>query len=157
DSYAEALAARNQSASQLAEATEQRRAEDDAGTAAVDDADLQVRHADKSLPLQIEAQDAELRRSTADLEQRRADLARADKLKAGNAILQSQYDAIASAAKQAEEMVTRNKALLAQLNEDHAIQVASSHAAQKSAAAARTRGQLSARVQSLTAALKLAD
>ncbi len=157
DTYPEALASRDQAASMLAEATHQRRAEEDAGGAAVDDANLQVRRADRSLPLQIEAQEAELRRSTTELEWRKADLARAEKLHAANAILQSQYDAALSAEKQDEEMVVRNKALLAQLNEDRAIQQDASHAALRNAEAGRVRGELSARVDSLTAALRLAE
>ena len=157
DSYPEALAAREQAASMLSEATRQRRAEEDAGGAAVDDANLQVRHADRSLPLQIQAQEAELRRSSLELDRLRGDLARAEKLQAGNAILQSQYDAAVSAVKQGEELVSRNKAILAQLNEDHTIQVSASRAALKSAEAGRVRAELSARVQSLTAALALAE
>jgi HlyD family secretion protein len=157
DTYPEALASRDQAASMLAEATRQREAEKEAGGAAVDDANLQVRRADRSLPLQIQAQEAELRRSTTELEWRKADLARAEKLRAGNAILQSQYDAVVSAEKQAEELVTRNKAVLAQLNEDHAIQQDASHAALRNAEAGRVRGELSARVDSLTAALRIAE
>jgi HlyD family secretion protein len=157
DTYDEALAARDQAASQLAEATAQRRAEQDAGSAAVDDANLQIRHANQSLPLQIAAQEAELRRSTVDLDKLKGDLARAEKLHAGDAIVQSQYDAIVSAEKQAEALVARNQALLAQLQEDHRIQVEASQAALKSAEAGRTRGELSARVQSLTAALRMAE
>lgn len=157
DSYPEALASRDQAASMLAEATRQRRAEIEAGDAAVDQATQEVRRADRSLPLQIQAQEAELRRSTSELEWRKADLARAQKLKAANAILQSQYDAAVSAATQAEEVVARNKATLAQLNEDHAIQQDASHAALRTAEAGRVRGELSARVDSLTSALHLAD
>jgi HlyD family secretion protein len=157
DTYPEALAAREQAASTLAEATSQRRAEEEAGGAAVDDANLQVRHADRSLPLQIQAQEAELRRATSELEWRRADLTRAEKLHAANAIVQSQYDAAVSAAKQAEEMVAPDKALLAPLNEDHAIQQDVSHAGLKTAEAGLVRGELSARVDTLTAALPLAD
>lgn len=157
DSYPEALAAREQAASVLGEATRQQKAEVDAGAAAVDDANAQVRHADRSLPLQIQAQEAELRRSQSELDRLHGDLARAEKLRAGNAILQSQYDGTVSAAKQAEELVTRNKAVLAQLNEDHTIQVDASRAALRQAEAGSVRGELSARLQSASAALKVAD
>jgi len=61
------------------------------------------------------------------------------------------------AVRQAEEQLARNKATLAQLNEDRAIQLEASRAAQRSAQAGRTRGELSARVESLTRALKLAE
>ena len=139
DTYAEAAAARDHAASELEEAR------------------LRIRRAEQTLPLGIEAQNAERRRAEAELERLRADLQRADQLRAGGAILQNQYDATAAAVREAEESVRRNEALLAQLEEDRDLQLQGSRAAIRSTQAGPVRGELSARVQTLTHALTLAE
>lgn len=157
DSNAEAIAAREHAVSALAEAHELLRAEEAAGQAAVDGAALQIRRADATLPLKIEAQDADVRRSTVELEKLRVDLQRAEKMRAGNAILPAQYEAAALAVRQAEELLNRNRSALAEWKEERDIQGQSSRAGLRSAEAARIRARLSARVETLTDALKLAD
>ena len=157
DTYDEATTARDHAASQLAEAVEQRRAEEESGLAAIDDANLRIRRAGHALRLRIEAQDAEVRRSAAELDKLRADLGRAEKLHAGGAILRSQYDAAVLAVRQAEELLRRNRAILAESEEDQKLQLQAARAALRSAQAGRVRGELSARVQTLREALKLAE
>jgi HlyD family secretion protein len=157
DSYAESVAARDHAASELAEAQQRRQAEDNFGQASVDDANLGIRRADQSLRLKYDAQDAEVRRSSAELDKLRIDLQRAEKLKAANAILPGQYEATALAVRQGEEILARNKATLGELKEERDIQQLSTQAGLRSAQAGRIRAQLSARVQTLAQAVKLAD
>ena len=157
DSYAEATAARDHAAAELAEAQQRRRAEDDSGQASVDDANLAIRRADTALQLKYDAQEAEVRRSSAELDKLRIDLQRADKLKAADAILPAQYEATALAVKQAEEILHRNRATLAESKEEREIALQTSKAGLRAAEAGRVLAQLSARVQTATQALKLAE
>lgn len=157
DTHAEASAARDYAASELEEARERRRAEDSSGQAAVDDATFGIRRAEQSLQLKYEAQEAETRRASAELEKLRGDLQRAEKLRVGNAILPGQYDATALAVRQGEEQLARNRATLAELKEERDIQLGATKAGLRAAEASRVRSQLSARVQTLTQALRLAE
>ena len=157
DSYAEAAAARAQAGSQLAEAEQQRRAERESGQAAVDNASLGIQRSESTMQLRIDAHEAEVRRSEAELAKMRGDLSRAEKLRAADAILPGQYDAAVLAVKTAEEVLARNKATLAELKEDREIRLRESRDGLRSAEAGRIRGELSARVESLTQAVKLAD
>jgi HlyD family secretion protein len=157
DSYAEAVAAREHAASELADAEQRRRAEERSGQASIDEANLSIRRANTALQLKSDAQDAELRRSNAELERVRLELQRAEKLKAADAILPAQYEAAALAAKQAEEVVARNRATLAELKEEREIQLQRAQSGLRAAEASRVRAELSARVQTLTQSLKLAE
>jgi len=95
--------------------------------------------------LKYDAPDAEVRRSSAELDKLRLSLQRADKLKAADAILPAQYDAAVLAVRQAEELLRRNRATLAELKEERDIQLQTSKDNLRAAEAGRVRAQPSQR------------
>jgi HlyD family secretion protein len=157
DSYSECRAARDLAQAQLDEAKERRKAETNYGQAAIAAARLKIREAAEVLPKQIEAQEADLRRSKAELEKSKLDLERARKMLADHAIPQSQYDGVALLDRQAEEQLHRSKATLEHLKTDQEIKLLMGQADLKSAEAGLVRAELMAQVDSLASALTMAD
>jgi HlyD family secretion protein len=157
DSYSECRTARDLAQAQLDEAKERRKAETSYGQAAIAGARLKIRQAAEVLPKQVEAQEAELRRSQAELDKSRLDLERARGMLADRAIPRSQYDSAALMVRQCEEQLERNKATLAHLRIDKEIKLLMGEADLKSAEAGLVRAELSAQVDSLASAVKMAD
>jgi HlyD family secretion protein len=157
DSYGEMAAARDSANAQLREADKRLRAETDYGEASVEAARLRIRQADEVALLAIQAQDAEVRRSQAEMEKAQLDLRRSRQMLDDKAVAQSHYDNAALIARQAEEQFQRNKVTLAQLKLDREIKLRLARAELRSAEAGSLRGQLAAQVGSLTEALKVAE
>ncbi|MCI0459598.1 MAG: efflux RND transporter periplasmic adaptor subunit [Gemmataceae bacterium] len=157
DSYAELLAARDLAQSQLNEAKERLKAETAFGQAAIAAAKLKIRHAEEVMPKQIEAQDAEVRRSMAELDKCRIDQQRSEKMLADRAVPQSQHDSVVLQYRQCQEQWERNKATLDHLRSDREIKVLMGRADLKSAEAGLVRAELSTQVESLASALKMAQ
>jgi HlyD family secretion protein len=157
DSYAELLAARDLTRTQMEEAKERLKAETAFGKAAIAVAKLKIRQAEEVLPKQIEAQDAEVRRSRAELDKCNLDLQRSQKMLTDKAIPQSQNDSVALLARQCEEKWEANKATLEHLKIDRDLKLLTAHAELKSAEAGLVRAELTTLVASLTSALQVAQ
>jgi HlyD family secretion protein len=157
DSHAEMSAARDYARTQWQEARKRWQTETAYGQAAVEAAKCRLKQADEVALLGIQAQQAELRRSLAALDKAQLDSTRADQMLKDKAIPKSQYDSTALAKQEAKEQLEKNKATLAQLQQDRAIKIAIGRADLKSAAAALERAQVAAQMDSLAAALKLAE
>jgi HlyD family secretion protein len=157
DSYPELLAARDFAQSQLNEAKQRLKAETAFGQAAIAAAKLKIRQAEEVLPKQIDAQEAEVRRSKAELDKCQIDLQRSDKMLSDRAVPQSQHDSVALLYRQCQEQWERNKATLDHLKTDREIKLLMGQADLKSAEAGLVRAELSTQVESLASALKLAQ
>jgi HlyD family secretion protein len=157
DSYDELLAARELAQAQLDEAKKRLKAETNFGEANIAVAKLKIRHADEVMPKQIEAQEAEVRRSKAELDKCKIDLARSAKMLADRTIPQSQHDGVALMVRQCQEQLSRNEATLENLKTDKEIKLLMGKADQRSAEAGLVRAELSAQVESLASAVKAAQ
>ncbi len=157
DSHDELQAALNYAKRQKDEAQQRYDAETASGQAAVEEAKLRIRHAEEVMPLAIDAQKAEVSRCVAELNKSRLDLTRSKQLLQDKAITKSQDDGTVLVVQQCEEQLKRNQATLAHLQQDREIKLLQARAELKSAEANARRAQLSAQVDSLTAAVKLAE
>jgi HlyD family secretion protein len=157
DTYAELKAARDLAQVQLDEARKRLTSETAFNQAAIAVARLKIRQAEEVLPLQIQAQEAELRRSRAELEKARIDVRRSAAMLQDKAIPQSEHDSVALLVRQCEEQWERNKSTLEHLSSDREIKLLMSRADLDSAEAGLVRAQLAQLVDSLASALALAD
>ena len=157
NSHAETAAALDHARTQWQEAVRRRQAEDDCGKALIEEARLKLRQAEEVALLGIQAQDAEVRRSLAALDKARLDHKRAGQMLVDKAIPRSQYDGAALAVREGEELLKRNQSSLAQLRQDREVKMALGRAELKSAEAALARARLATQVDSLAAAVKLAE
>jgi HlyD family secretion protein len=157
DTYPEALAVRDHAVTELAEAEERRRAEEQSGQARVDEATVAIERAERALRLKYEAQEAEVRRATAELDTRRLDEQRANRLRSADAILPAQHEAATLAVRQAQEVVNRSQAALSELREELDLQLRTARAGLRAAEGDRTRALVAARVQTLRQALRVAE
>src|SRR5262249_37784911 len=147
DSYDELLAARELAQAQLDEAKKRLKAETNFGEANIAVAKLKIRHADEVMPKQIEAQEAEGRRSKAELDKCKIDLARSAKMLGDRTIPRSQHDGVALMVRQCQEQLSRNEATLENLKTDKEIKLLMGKADQRSAEAGLVRAELSAQVE----------
>jgi HlyD family secretion protein len=157
DTYDEMLAARDSARVQLDEARKRLEAEKAFGVASVDAAGLRKRQTEEVSPLAIQAQEAEVDRSKAELAKAELDLKRSQQMYSDQSVPKSHLDAASLVREQARDQLVRNQATLAQLNLDYQIKLKLADADLKSAEAGSTRAQLAAQVDSLAAALKLAE
>ena len=157
DSQAEMKAARDVARSQWVEAQKRRAAETAVGILLIEEAGLAIKQVEEVALLAIEAQNAETRRSLAELDKARLDINRAKQMLTDEAIPRSQYDGAILTLRQAEEQCDRNKFTLAQLKKDRDLKLLLTRAKMNSAQAALTRAQLGAQVDSLAENLKLAE
>jgi HlyD family secretion protein len=157
DSHDEMAAARDSAKVQLKEARKRLEAETDFGNASVEAARLRIQQTEEVSPLAVEAQEAEVRRSQAEVEKTQLDLRRSEQMLADKAIPKSQHDGAVLVARQAEEHLAAAKATLAQLKRDREIKLLLGRAEKKSAEAGSLRAQLAAQVDSLAAALAVAE
>lgn len=157
DSYSECRAALDLAQAQLDEAKERRKAETSYGQAAIAAARLKVREANEVLPKQIEAREADLRRSKAELDKSKLDLERARRMLADRAVPQSQYDVAALTDRQCEEQLESSRATLEHLKIDQEIKLLMGQADLKSAEAGLARAELATLVGSLASAVKMAE
>lgn len=157
DSHGEMVAARAHARSQLEEARKRLAAEIDFGSASVESALLRKRQIEKVSPLAIEAQEAEVRRSEAELAKSELDFSRTKQMYDDRTVPKNQMDSALLARQQAQEQLTRSKANLAQLKMDHPIKLHLANADLKSAEVGSTRAQLAVQLDCLAEALKLAE
>jgi len=157
DSYNEMAAARESARVQLEEANKRLKAETEFGNARVEAAQLRIRQTEEVAPLAIQSQEAEVRRAQAELDKAQLDLNRSQKMLNDNIVARSLYDSTSLIVRRAEEALTAARATLAQLKLDREIKLRLGRADQKSAEASSRQAQLATQVDSLAAALKLAD
>jgi HlyD family secretion protein len=157
DTHGELEAARNSARAQLDEARKRLEAEKAFGQANVEAARLHVRQTEEVQPLTIKAQEAEVCRSQAELEKATLDRQRSAQMLKDRAIPKSQDDAAALIERQAQEQLNRNLATLAQLRRDQEIKTPLARADLKSAEAGLQRAQFAVQVDSLKAALEVAE
>ncbi len=157
DSHDEMAAARNHARAMLEEAKKRLDAETIFGDANITVAREKIREAVDVAPLGIKAQDAEVRRSEFELEKMQLDEKRSRQMLADKVIPQSMHDSSVLLVRQAEEQLSRNKSMLAQMKQDQMVKLAMSTAQLRSAEAGKSRAELMAQVHSLSEALKLAD
>jgi HlyD family secretion protein len=157
DSHDEMVAALKHARAMLDEAKKRLAAETIFGDANIKVAKEKIREAEDVAPLGIKAQEAEVRRSDAELEKMLQDEKRSEKMLADKAIPQSMHDSAKLLVKQAREQLSRNKSMLEQMIVDQKVKLAMSEAQLKSAEAGKSRAELMAQVESLEVAVKLAD
>jgi HlyD family secretion protein len=157
DTYPELAAARNLAQIQLDEARKRLQAETAYNQAAIAVAKLKIRQADDVIPKQIKAQEAEVRRSLAELEKARIDMRRSASMLEDKAIPQSVHDGVALLVRQCEEQWERNKATLEHLTTDREIKLLTARAELESAESGLVRAQLAQLVDSLSSAVQMAE
>ena len=155
DSHEEMKAAHEHAKAMLAEAQNRLVAETTCGDSAIAEAKLRKQLYEEVAKLGIEAQDAEVRRCTAELAKIRIDFTRSDKMFNDKAIPKNMHDTAQLAVIQMEEQLARNKALLAQMTQDRLVKIEQSKAELESATAGKKKAELSTMTDSLAAAVKL--
>jgi HlyD family secretion protein len=156
DSHGEMAVARDLARAQWEEAKKRFEAESNFGKANVEAAQLRIQQVEEVALLGIQAQEAEVRRSRAELDKAELDLKRSRQMLDDRAIPRSQYDAAVLVVRQGEGQLARNTATLAQLKLDREIKLRLAHADLKSAEAGSQRAKLATQVASLAEALKVA-
>ena len=157
DSSAEMTAARDYAKAQWESAKKLWEAETALGRAAIDEARLHLKQSEEVALLAIQAQEAAVRRSRAELEKARLDHGRSNRMLEDKAIPRSQYDSAALALRQAEAKLDHDRLTLAQLKRDREIKLELVQAEIKSAVASLARAQVASRVGPLAENLKLAQ
>jgi HlyD family secretion protein len=157
DSFDEMDAAVKSAAAQLDEARKRLKAEKEYGEANVEAAKLRIQQTEEVTPLAIQAQEAEVRRAQAEQDKADLDLRRSKQMLDDRAVPQSHYDSAVLVFQRAKEGLLAAKATLAQLKLDREIKLRLGRADQTSAEAGSVRAQLAAQVESLAAALKVAE
>jgi HlyD family secretion protein len=157
DSHGEMEKARDLAEAQWQEAKKRLKAETSFGQASVEAAQLRIQQADEVALLGIQAQEAEVDRSRAELDKADLDLKRSRQMLDDRAIPKSQYDSAFLLVRQCEAQLVRNKATLAQLKLDREVRLKLARAELQSAEAGAQRAQLAAQVSSLEEARKVAE
>lgn len=157
NAYEEREAARDHAAAQLAEAQQLLAVETKAGEAAVDLAKLNQQHVREVLPLQIDALQADLKRAAVDWEDARSKLKRTAEAAKSKTITPSEYDDALFAAKRAEQIHRSAEITLEQLTRDRELKLKIADVELRQAEAAKTKQELATRIESLKAALALAE
>jgi HlyD family secretion protein len=157
DSHGEMVAARDHAKVQLEEARKRLATEKDFGAASVESARLRKRQIEAVSPRTLEAQEAEVRRSQAELAKAELDFTRIKQMHDDRSVPKNQLDGAVLARQQAQEQLARNRATLAQLKTEYPIKLHLADADLKSAEVGSTRAQLAVQVNSLLEALKVAD
>jgi len=157
DSHGEMLAARDNAKIQLEEARKRLATEKDFCAVSVESARLRKRQIEEVSPRNIQAQEAEVRRSEAELAKAELDFTRNKQMYDDRAVPRNQLDGAVLARQQAQEQLSRNQATLAQLKTDYPIKLHLAEADLKSAEIGSTRAQLAVQVDSLMEALKVGE
>ena len=157
ESYDEMLASRDLARSQLDEAQRRLEVEIEFGEASIEKANANLKYAQEVLLLQVQAQEAALRRAQAEFDEAENDRARANKLLADETIPKSQYDDVALLAEQASEQLDHHQKLLEQYHDNQLVKLELAQAELRAAHASKSRQELATQTRSLAEALKLAE
>ncbi|NEQ96908.1 MAG: HlyD family efflux transporter periplasmic adaptor subunit [Cyanothece sp. SIO2G6] len=157
ESYDEREAERDYAAAQLAEAERNLVAETSFGEAQIDEAQARIQQADRPRSLEIEAQQATIRRLEAELALVQEDLERFDNLFREGAIAEQQFDEQQTATRRIEEDLNNAKATLVQLEESRTTDMAVAQQQLQSAQASLTRSQVQVTIDSARRNLELAE
>jgi len=156
DSHDEMLAAKELATVQLRDAQERQRVEAEISQAAIEIAELEQQHAQEVLPRKIQAQESQVRRHEAGYEETQRDLERAELLRAGDVISNSELDNLKLALRTANEAVQESREVLAQLRRDREIKLAMARVGLQQATAQKERQRIVAEVDALARAAAVA-
>ena len=157
ESHGERKAERNYAVSQLTESRQALTAEISYGQSQIQEAQSRIEQADRPKALEMEAQQATIRRLEAELALEREDLARFEGLFAEGAIAEQQLDEQATTTRRIEEDLNNAKATLVQLEESRTTDLALANNQLRSAQANLSRAQIQVAVDSAERNLELAE
>jgi HlyD family secretion protein len=157
DSHPEMEAARLQAWRLMQEAERRLASETAYGKANLAEIDARIRQAKEAPSQAITAQEAEVRRSKAELEKVQIDSSRDASLVQRGFISQAAFDTSSLSVKQSSERLASNAATLERLKEERGLNTLVLEAQLKSAEEAMRRAQVNAQVDSYRAAYKLAE
>ncbi|MGK7891468.1 MAG: HlyD family efflux transporter periplasmic adaptor subunit [Leptolyngbyaceae cyanobacterium] len=157
ESHGEREAERNYAAAQVTEAEQNLVAEKTYGDAQVDEAQARIQQADRPKLLEIEAQQATIRRLEAELDLAQEDLDRFDNLFREGAIAEQQFDEQQTTTRRIEEELNNAEATLVQLEEARTTDIAVAQQQLQSAQASLNRSQVQVNIDSARRNLDLAE
>jgi HlyD family secretion protein len=157
DSYPVRKAQWDAAAAQLADARAQLEAESAHASALLEQARVSLRRAQELGPLNIQARQAQVRRLESEQATAQADLKRMRRMSLSRAVSAQQLDQQVLSVRRATEELAASQAVLANVRAQHELNVQGARAQVEAAQAALRRAIASARIESLTKQVALAQ